>query len=132
MMQIKIKHLAALAGLLLSLFFLMARAAHANTLRSVSVEPTFECAGVIAALSAADDPGRATLEVKEQSAAAFRPAHDLVRYDNYHMASSLFDLKPGTAYDIRVTLNGQSMTASFVTRPEFSLPAALRRIRNLT
>ena len=100
----------------------------ANSISAVSVEPTIECAGVIATLAGTDAPGHVSLEVKESGEMEFRQAHPLTRYDNYHMAGSLFDLKPGTSYDIRVTLGGQAVTSSFKTRPDFATPAPLRTV----
>ena len=107
------------------IMLLMASPVFSNSISSVSVEPTFECAGVIVALNGTDDPGNVTLEVKGPADGAYKPAHPFLRYDNRHMASSIFDLKPATNYSIKVTLGGNITFANFTTRTEFEIPNAI-------
>jgi parallel beta-helix repeat protein len=94
----------------------------AANVTKVDIYPSFETAGVIITLD--QDPGgsNVTLQIKD-AGGAFKPAHPFVRYDARHMASSLFDLKPGTAYTIQVGGGGQH---NFVTRKHFAPPLPKR------
>jgi parallel beta-helix repeat protein len=89
----------------------------------VDVYPSFETAGVIITLD--QDPGgsNVTLQIKGPGG-SFKPAHPFVRYDARHMASSLFNLKPGTAYTIQVGDGGGQK--GFVTRKHFQTPLPKR------
>jgi len=69
------------------------------------------------------------LWVRRSGEQAFRAGHRLVRYDGNHMASSLFSLVPGAAYEVKVCLTRpgglrSEGVAALVTRPEWALPAA--------
>jgi len=110
------------------IWVLSAAGAFSNSISSISVEPTFECAGIIVNLSGTDDPGVVTLEVKGPTESTYKLAHPFLRYDNQHMASSLFDLTPGTTYSIRVTLGGTATTSTVTTRTEFVVPNALTTV----
>jgi len=81
----------------------------------VTIYPSFETAGVH--LEFQSNPTSVTLQYRE-TGGAFIQAHPPVRYDARHSATSLFDLKPGTAYEVQVS----GKTYPFTTRKQFALP----------
>ena len=96
---------------------------------AVSVTPSFETTGVIITLD--EDPsgaGTIVADYRQKDETTFRRAHPFVRYDARHMATSLFYLKPGTDYVVRVNDNGNEQLIDFATRPDFKLPAPLRTV----
>ena len=94
---------------------------------------SFETAGVIFTLpSSANGNESARLEVKGPGE-SYREVHPFTKYDANNMASSIFDLKPGTTYDVRVTLidpDGDTLsdTAKITTRKNFSYPSPSRTV----
>ena len=88
--------------------------------------------GVIVTLAAADDPDEdatATVEYRTGSE-AYHAGFPLSRVSSSHFVGSLFWLKPGTPYDVRVTfsdadgvLNGVAVPGTGWTRAEITIPA---------
>ncbi len=83
----------------------IAWAQNAVTLGSASGYGTLEAGGVVLVISGdANSNATATLEYRATGAPTSRPGHPLVRTDATHLVGSLFDLSPGSNYDVRVTL----------------------------
>ena len=88
--------------------------------------------GAIVTIDAGDDPDQdATAEIEYRSGAqAFRQGFPLSRVSDTRFVGSLFWLKPGTPYDVRVTLddpdgpplNGVIVSGAASTRPEIHIP----------
>lgn len=100
---------------------------------SVQTYGCFETAGVDVAVTGMNFNETAILEYRKQGTIAWQQGHDFVRYDGNHLASSLFGLQPGTAYEVRVTLDDPDgvtgvnpVSAAVSTRPEYAMPAPLR------
>jgi len=113
----------------LCLLLLCWPAAAGGKVTKVDVYPFFETAGVLVTLDQDPNSASLVLEVKGPADASFRMGHPLVRYDARHMASSLFDLKPGSAYSLRVVDGASVTTETFNTRGSFTLPAPLRTVK---
>ena len=95
----------ALLGFLVAGATLFAAArAEAAALDKVSLAPSFETAGVIVQLTGDSGNETVTVEVKGPSDADFHPAHATVLFEPHALATSLFDLAPGSDYALRVTL----------------------------
>jgi len=100
---------------------------------SIELYSTFHAMGVIVTIAAADDPdGDAIAAVVYRTGSqAYQDGFPLSRVDDTHFVGSLFWLKPGTTYDVRVTfsdpdgdpLDGVTVTASGATRSEIVVPA---------
>ncbi len=94
---------------------------------------TFHALGVIVTVDAADDPDRdATAAVAYRTGGApYRAGFPLSRVADTRFAGPLFWLRPGTAYDVRVTLSdpdggpldGITVAGTVSTRAEISVPA---------
>ena len=76
--------------------------------------------------------GRLYYRPSADAQAPWREGHPFVRYDGNHMATSLFDLEPDTAYEVLVTVaDGETTitrTATLTTRPEWRLPEPRRTV----
>jgi len=118
----KLRHLIWIGALLL-----WPGAARAKV-TAVEVYPFFETVGVLVTLDQDPAGSSLVLQIKGSSDAAYRKGHPLVRYDGRHMASSIFDLEPGTAYSLQVVDGASVTTKSFSTRGALSLPAPLRTV----
>jgi hypothetical protein len=111
----------ALLGLLVP-----ARAWAQTQLVSVSAYGNFHTAGVLVTISGdADQDAFANLEYKRAADPGYRQAQSLRHLDATRLAGSLFNLAPGTAYEVRVTLvdpdgvtGNPVMTAAVSTRAD--------------
>ena len=93
---------------------------------------TFQAMGVIVTLAATDDPDEdaaASVEYRTGSE-AYHAGFPLSRVSGTRFVGSLFWLKPGTPYDVRVTfsdadgvLNGAIVSGTGSTRTEIVIPA---------
>ena len=99
---------------------------------SIELHGNFNTIGVIVTIDSTDDPDNdavATLSFRT-GAAAFAEAFPLTRTRETQFVGSLFDLSPGTSYDLRVdftdpdggVLDGVSASASLATRAEIAVP----------
>ncbi len=97
--------------LLWSLTFLFlppaaALTANSVVLQSVETYGNFHAGGIV--VTVGDDDNRnavAELQWRRLGEISLRPAHPLSRIDATHFAGSLFWLKPGTSYEVRVDLS---------------------------
>ena len=99
---------------------------------SLELYGTFHAMGVIVTMDAADDSDQdATAEVEYRSGTqAYQKGFPLSRVADTRFVGSLFWLKPGTAYDVRVTLidpdgpplDGAELQDTASTRPETRIP----------
>ena len=89
----------------------------------VSITPKYETAGIIVRTDAA------ALSLEIERGGRYVPAHPFVRYDAGHMASSLFGLRPGSRYRIRI---GGKHVREFSTLRDFVIPEPERVIRVTT
>ena len=99
---------------------------------SLELYGTFHAMGVIVTIDTAGDSDQdATAEVAYRSGTqAFRKGFPLSRVADTRFVGSLFWLKPGTAYDVRVTLSdpdgapldGTQLSDTASTRPEIRIP----------
>ncbi len=96
---------------------------HAD-LESIEIVPSFETAGLYVESTQSSDFLWAGIRLAS-STENFREIHDFVRFDASHLATTLFDLSPGTEYEVRVQQGLNVYFRSFTTR-EFQLPAPLR------
>jgi hypothetical protein len=77
----------------------------ATTLVDLDAYGNFHTAGVVVTISGDDNRnGTAGLEIRPPGAGSYHPIHPAVRADDTHYATSVFDLEPGTSYDLRLTL----------------------------
>ena len=99
---------------------------------SLELYGTFHAMGVIVTMDAGDDPDQdARAEVVYRSGSqGFQKGFPLSRVADNRFVGSLFWLKPGTAYDVRVTLidpdgsplDGAELSDTAWTRPEIRIP----------
>ncbi len=98
---------------------------------------TFHAMGVIVSLTAGEDPNQnavAALSWRVAGSGEYRQALPLSRVTAGRFVGSLFQLAPGTSYDVRVTFsdpdgapfNGVTVSGTAATRVEISVPAASR------
>lgn len=88
-----------------------------SALVAVAAHGNYHAAGVVATISGdADGDATATLEWRRGASGAFRSAHPLVRVDATRFVGSLFDLVPGAAHEVRVTLADPDGVAAPATR----------------
>ncbi|MDO8647051.1 MAG: putative Ig domain-containing protein [Candidatus Diapherotrites archaeon] len=79
-----------------------------------------------------NETGRAY--IKPHNSGSYIEVNPLVRYDASNLATSIFNLSENTSYDVRIDIfdAGGNMvdqgTAAFLTKPEWSLPAAVRTV----
>lgn len=117
--------LAARVGVALFALPGLVAAQSSSALVAVAAHGNFHAAGVVARISGdADGDATATLEWRRGASGAFRPGHPLVRVDGTRFVGSLFELVPGVAHEVRVTLADPdgvaapaTRSASFATRP---------------
>lgn len=117
--------LTALAGAVALAVSGSAAAQSASTLVAVAAHGNFHAAGVVATISGdVDGDASALLEWRRGASGAFRPGHPLVRVDATRFVGSLFELVPGVAHQVRITLVDPdgvtapaTRTADFATRP---------------
>jgi parallel beta-helix repeat protein len=128
----RVRTLPVLLALLMSLLPPWAPAVHAAA--SLELYGTFHAMGLIVSLAGGDDPDRdavAGVEYRLSGGGAYRSGFPLSRVADTRFVGSLFWLEPGTAYEVRVTLNdpdggpldGAVLTAAASTRAEISIPA---------
>lgn len=125
----------------------VAQAQNATTPGAITTpHPTLEHVSIEWAISGDDDgDGVVTVRFREEGSSTWRVGHPLVRvpagsnegfsWANRH-AGSLFGLRPGTTYEIELTLHdpdggGETRTVSARTRPVPTIPADAR-IREAT
>ena len=100
---------------------------------SLSLYGTIEAMGVIVEMSTGDDPDEdatAALAYRESGTGAYQTGFPLTRISSTRFVGSLFWLKPGTTYDVRVSLtdpdggplNGTALNSSGATRAEVTVP----------
>ena len=100
---------------------------------SLELYGTFQAMGVIVTIADTDDPDQdatATVEYRVSGSGAYRQGFPLSRVAATRFVGSLFWLKPGTSYDVRVTfsdpdhgpLDGITVSASGSTRAEIAIP----------
>ncbi len=113
----------------------VAFASEQSSISSVTVYGNFETAGIDLKVNNMNFNESATIEYKEKSVSEYRQGHYFVRYDGNHMATSLFNLKNNTIYDIKITLNDPDGVAgnnvvykTLTTKPEFKIPNPSRVI----
>ena len=102
----------------------------------LSLYGNLETAGVTATLTGdANRNASVTLEWRRVGEATYRAGHPLLRVDATHLVGSLFDLAPGTAYEIRATLadpdgvGGPALrSASGATRADLLVEPTLRTL----
>jgi hypothetical protein len=100
----------------------------AGKVTKVEIFPSFETAGILITLDQDPQPGSVTVEVQAPGG-NYTKAHPFVRYDARHMATSLFDLKPGTGYSVRVSDGSTPSTHNFSTRNPFALPPPANTVK---
>jgi hypothetical protein len=118
------------------LFITFANGVLAASIQQVYTHSAFETAGIIVTLSADNNGNESVaLEIRNPATGNFEPAHNFVRYDANNFATSLFNLAPGSGYDVRLTLtdpDGVSGSATFntqiITLAENTTPVASRII----
>ena len=93
------------------------------------IEPTLECAGVVLKITWEEEKTLGEFLYKAETDKEYKKGHPFVRYDEGHMASSLFNLKPGTPYEVKIKTGSKELVKTFTTRSEFSLPKAKRVIK---
>ncbi len=108
---------------------------HASAHAAVTVytHASYETGGVIINIPNSTGDEAATLQIKGPGDSAFKDAHPFVAYDNYNMASSLFNLQPNTLYQLRITVadpdgtpGSSVVNAALQTKAAFTLPAPTR------
>jgi len=92
----------------------------------ISAVPTMECAGVYVKHPKGPNDAKLKVQWREAGAETWRPAFRLTRYDANHLATSIFGLKSGAKYEVKVEGVGEPATTGFTTRPDFSLPKPRR------
>jgi len=91
------------------------------------MHPSFETAGIHLTYQGDPKSTSVTIKYRKVGAASWFEAHPPVRYDGRHSATSLFDLAPGTKYEVQVS----GKTYSLTTRKQFSLPTPTKVV-NIT
>lgn len=111
-------------------------AQNAVSLVGAEAHANFETAGVVVTVSGdANGDASAAIEWRRAGEPSFRPAHPAVRVDASLFVGSLFDLEPGTAHELRVTLDDPdgvagpaSATVAVATRPDVLVEPSLRTL----
>ncbi len=128
----KLSLVVGIAGLMLSV---AASAQNAITLATLEGYGNLETAGAIAVI--AGDVNRnaiANLAWRRADEAQFHQAQPLIRIDATHFVGSLFNLNPGTAHELRLSLTdvdgvtNSVTTAAFSTRPDTLVEPTLRTL----
>ena len=125
-----------LTGFLLP-FMLLGNQTGAYGATPMELYGTFNAMGVIVTLTAGEDPNQnavAALSYRATGSGAYRQGLPLSRVAAGHFVGSIFQLVPGTSYDVRVTftdqdgapLNAATVSSSASTRAEIAIPAASR------
>jgi hypothetical protein len=131
------KLLTTIVSIVVTVMFTVASGYAQNGAQIVSFDTygAFETAGITIELSNYDHDETARIFYKKAGTSTYHEGHPLIRYDANHMATSLFNLALNTTYDLRIELvdpdgtnPNQTVTTQVATRPEFSIPAALRTI----
>ncbi|MBS4218703.1 hypothetical protein KHA96_10305 [Bacillus sp. FJAT-49711] len=104
----------------------------ATELISIETYGNFETAGIDIKFDNLITDETASIFYKKSSEAIYREGHSFTKYDGNHMATSLFDLKKDTSYDVKIVVNGsQGSTEYFTTvktKPEYTLPVATKTV----
>ena len=115
--------------LLYSIFFFLSpfSMGFSATIDSVDTYGAFETAGVTIKLSGNNHDETARILVNGTEAYPF------TRYDGNHMSTSLFNLSPGTTYNLTIELtdpdgDDDSATSTVTTKSAYSIPSALRTV----
>jgi parallel beta-helix repeat protein len=99
---------------------------------SMELYGTFHSAGVTVTISSTDDPNQdtvANVEYRISGTEIYRQGFPLSRVSNTRFVGSIFDLFPGTNYDVRVTFSDPdgtftgSINNAITTRAEITIPA---------
>jgi hypothetical protein len=94
-------------GLLTLLLFAFSEVLAANSvaLQTLETYGNFHAGGITVTVSGDDNRNAAVnLQWRLSGESSFKSAHPLTRIDSTHFAGSLFWLKPGTDYEVQVTL----------------------------
>jgi parallel beta-helix repeat protein len=127
---------AVLVGWILMLGLPLAVQAQTTvSLVSLTAYGNYHAGGVVAVIGGdTDRDSQATLEWRS-AGGSFRPAQPLVRVDASHFVGSLFWLRPGQSYEVRVTLSdpdgvvgAPTLTAALATRTDGLPEPSLRRL----
>ena len=102
-----------------------------GSVKKIESYGAFISGGVEIEIKSLNGPESAKLFYKKKSESSYKEGHPFVRYDANHLATSLFDLTPGTEYDIKIELtNNLSKVESFnsvlITQDEWELSLPLR------
>jgi hypothetical protein len=92
-----------------------------SAVEDITITPKYETAGIIVRT----ESETLGLEIFRQGR-GFQPAHAFIRYDRFHLATSLFGLTPDTPYKLRI---GGKVVREFRTKKEFVIPAPRRIVR---
>jgi parallel beta-helix repeat protein len=124
--------IVGIAGLMQSV---AANAQNAITLATLEGYGNLETAGAIAVISGdVNRNASASLAWRRADEALFHEAQPLIRVDATHFVGSLFNLNPGTAHELRVSLSDADgvsnpvTTAAFSTRPDTLVEPTLRTL----
>jgi hypothetical protein len=112
---------------------LLIQPARAGAATSMELYGTFHAMGVIVSLTAGEDPDQdavALLSYRVAGSGEYRQGLPLSRVTAGRFVGSLFQLSPGTSYDVRVSfsdpdgapLNGISINGTGSTRAEIAIP----------
>jgi hypothetical protein len=123
-------------GLLTLLLFAFSEVLAANsvTLQTLETYGNFHAGGITVTVSGDDNRNAAVnLQWRLSGESSFKSAHPLTRIDSTHFAGSLFWLKPGTDYEVQVTLTdpdgvsgNPTLVAMLKTRSDTLVEPAMR------
>ena len=137
----KLVSLITVVAVVMSLFAGLSVNAADSTMSIFSVYGNYETAGITIETVGSANGVYAEIWYNEVGATAYGTrGHNFVKYDGNHLATSLFDLKPGTAYNFQVrrkTGEGGAelgtLEGTFTTKNEAVLPKPSRilNVRNV-
>lgn len=97
---------------------LLAVPAAAITLTGLTTKGTFENAGIRVTYTGDDNQDAAiAVEYREKPTTAWQPGHPLIRIEGDRFAGSLFRLKEGTTYEVRLIPEDKDGAAVNFTQP---------------
>ena len=110
-------------AMIASIMVVSVSTASAASLVETKVYGNYETAGINIKVNNLTASTSATLQYKEQGTSTWKDGHRFVKYDGNHMATSIFNLKNDTTYDIKITIDGvQAATTTVKTKAEYALP----------
>ena len=105
---------------------------NATELGNIETYGNFETAGIDLKFNHLITDETASVFYKKANEGVYLEGHPFTKYDGNHMATSLFDLKPDTTYDVKIVVDSEQGKSEHYTtvktKPDYTLPKAKRTV----